>query len=105
MVIFEAFDNELILGKSSIKWRQHNTDMTIAVDWVVKHNFEQTDLLFDITKTIVQDTTDTTYKNFLFNVGWLVWFQRGIFSCISHYKSMADNEASGRGRYGPQGHG
>ena len=30
----------LILGKSPIKWRQH-PDMTIAVDWDVKHQFKQ----------------------------------------------------------------
>ena len=31
-----------MLGKSPIKGRQQ-TDMTIAVDWDVKHQFKQTD--------------------------------------------------------------
>ena len=31
----------LMLGKSPIKWRQR-PDMTIAVDWDVKHQFKQT---------------------------------------------------------------
>ena len=31
----------LMLGKSPIKWRQR-PDMTIAVDWDVKHLFKQT---------------------------------------------------------------
>ena len=30
-----------MLGKSPIKWRQRS-DMTIAVDWDVKHQFKQT---------------------------------------------------------------
>ena len=30
-----------MLGKSPIKWRQR-PDMTIAVDWDVKHQFNQT---------------------------------------------------------------
>ena len=30
-----------MLGKSLIKWRQH-PDITIAVDWDVKHQFKQT---------------------------------------------------------------
>ena len=30
----------LILGKSPIKWRQRH-DMTLAVDWDVKHQFKQ----------------------------------------------------------------
>ena len=34
----------LMLGKSPIKWRQH-PDMTIAVDWDVKHQFKQTNLM------------------------------------------------------------
>ena len=29
-----------MLGKSPIKWRQH-PDMTITVDWDVKHQFKQ----------------------------------------------------------------
>ena len=36
---FECHDI-LMLGKSPIKWRQH-PDMTIAVDWDVKHQFKQ----------------------------------------------------------------
>ena len=32
----------LIFGKSPIKWKQH-CNMTIAVDWDVKHQFKQTD--------------------------------------------------------------
>ena len=31
----------LILGKSPIKWRQR-PDMTLAVDWDVKHQLKQT---------------------------------------------------------------
>ena len=31
----------LMLGKSPIKWRQC-PDMTVAVDWDVKHQFKQT---------------------------------------------------------------
>ena len=37
---FECHDT-LMLSKSPIKWRQC-PDMTIAVDWGVKHNFKQT---------------------------------------------------------------
>ena len=37
---FECHDI-LMLGKSPIKWRQR-PDMTIAVDWDVKHQFNQT---------------------------------------------------------------
>ena len=43
MVIFEALvgcHDILILGKSPIKWRQR-PDMTLAVDWVIKHQFKQ----------------------------------------------------------------
>ena len=46
MVIFQAFVGchaILILGKSPIKWRQR-PDMTLAVDWDVKHQFKQTKL-------------------------------------------------------------
>ena len=32
-----------MLGKGAIKWRQR-PDMTIAVDWDVKHQFKQTKL-------------------------------------------------------------
>ena len=39
---FECHDI-LMLGKSPIKWRQR-LDMTIAVDWDVKHQFKQTKL-------------------------------------------------------------
>ena len=39
---FECHDI-LMLGKSSIKWRQR-PDMTIAVDWDVKHQFKQTNI-------------------------------------------------------------
>ena len=39
--MFEALFDVLILGKSPIKWRQR-PDMTIAVDWNVKHQFKQT---------------------------------------------------------------
>ena len=37
---FECHDI-LMLGKSPIKWRQH-PDMTIAVDWDIKHQIKQT---------------------------------------------------------------
>ena len=43
MVIFEAFvgcHDVLILVKSLMKWRQR-PDMTLAVDWDVKHQFKQ----------------------------------------------------------------
>ena len=43
MVTFEAMfgcHDILLLGKSLIKWRQH-PDMTITVDWGVKHQFKQ----------------------------------------------------------------
>ena len=43
MVIFEALvgcHDILILVKSLIKWRQR-PDMTLAVDWDVKHQFKQ----------------------------------------------------------------
>ena len=45
--IFEALvgcHDILILGKSSTKWRQRHDDMTVAVDWDVKHQFKQTNL-------------------------------------------------------------
>ena len=32
-------------------------------------------------------------------------FRKEYFSCIFHCKPMADNDAPGRGLYGPQGHG
>ena len=35
----------LMLGKSPIKWRQH-PDMTIDVDWDVKHQCKQTNFTF-----------------------------------------------------------
>ena len=44
MVIFEAVfgcHDILIWGKSLIKWGQH-PDMTLAVDWNVKHKLKQT---------------------------------------------------------------
>ena len=44
VVIFQTlvgYDDILIFGKSPIKWRQR-PDMTIAVDWDVKHPFKQT---------------------------------------------------------------
>ena len=41
---FECHDI-LMLGKSPIKWRQC-PDMTIAVDWDVKHQFKQTDKIY-----------------------------------------------------------
>ena len=44
MVRFQAFagcHDILILGKSPIKWRQR-PDMTLSVDWDVKHQFKQT---------------------------------------------------------------
>ena len=31
-------------------------------------------------------------------------FREEIFKCFSRYKPMADNDAPGRGQYGPQGH-
>ena len=40
---FECYDI-LMLGESPIKWRQH-TDMAIAVDWDLKHQFKQTNSL------------------------------------------------------------
>ena len=46
MVIFIALvgcHDILILGKSPIKWRQC-PDMTLAVDWDVKHQFKQTNI-------------------------------------------------------------
>ena len=36
-----------MLGKSPIKWRQR-PDMTIAVDWDVKHQFKQTNNLIQL---------------------------------------------------------
>ena len=44
MVIFKALvgcHDILLLGKSPIKWRKR-PDMTLAVDWDVKHQFKQT---------------------------------------------------------------
>ena len=44
MVIFKArvgCHDILILGKSPIKWRQR-PDLTLAVDWDVKHQFKHT---------------------------------------------------------------
>ena len=41
---FECHDI-LILGNSPIKWRQR-PDMTIAVDWNVKHQFKQNEQTF-----------------------------------------------------------
>ena len=43
IVIFQALvgcDDILILGKSPVKWRQH-PNMTLAVDWDVKHQSRQ----------------------------------------------------------------
>ena len=43
VVIFVALvgcHDILILGKNPIKWRQRS-DMTIAVDWDIKHQFKQ----------------------------------------------------------------
>ena len=43
MVIFQALvgcHGILILSKSPIKWRQR-LDMTLSVDWDVKHQFKQ----------------------------------------------------------------
>ena len=48
MVIFEArvgCHDILILDKSHIKWRQHS-DMTITVDWDLKHQFKQTNISY-----------------------------------------------------------
>ena len=48
MVIFKALFKclaVLILGKSPIKRRQR-PNMTIAVNWDVKHQFKQTNILF-----------------------------------------------------------
>ena len=48
MVIFKAFvvcHDILNLGKSPIKWRQR-PDMTLAVDWDVKHQFKQTNKIY-----------------------------------------------------------
>ena len=42
MAIFQALvgcHDIIILGKSPIKWRQR-PDMTLAVDWDVKHQFK-----------------------------------------------------------------
>ena len=64
--IFEAIldvmnHDVLIFGKSPIKWKQHR-NMTIAVDWDVKHQFKQTDkncyhgvLTISIKNTIVHE--------------------------------------------------
>ena len=53
-----------MLGKSPIKWRQH-PDITIAVDWDVKHQFEQA-----IQQTsILEDRT-----LYLFQLHWLFSF-------------------------------
>ena len=44
VVIFEALvgcHDILILGKSPIIWRQRPDDMNVAVNWNVKHQFEQ----------------------------------------------------------------
>ena len=40
----------LILGRSPIKWRQRR-DMSIAVDWDVKHQFKQSINCFNKVKT------------------------------------------------------
>ena len=50
---FECHDI-LMLGKSPIKWRQR-PDMTIAVDWDVKHQFKQTKSIFVRNQTNVPD--------------------------------------------------
>ena len=34
----------------------------------------------------------------------LVVLEKKIFKCFSHYKPMADNDAPGRGQFGPQSH-
>ena len=41
---FECHDI-LMLGKSTIKWRQR-PDMAFAVDWDVKHQFKQTNSIY-----------------------------------------------------------
>ena len=53
VVIFQALvgcHDILILGKSPIKWRQR-PDMTLAVDWDVKHQLKQTNKHPDESKT------------------------------------------------------
>ena len=50
----------LMLGKSFIKWRQR-PDMTIAVDWDVKHQFKQ---LKNKTKTKKQHISYMDVKAF-----------------------------------------
>ena len=47
MVIFHALvgcHDILILGKSLVKWRQR-PNMTLAVDWDVQHQFNQTNII------------------------------------------------------------
>ena len=60
MVIFQALvgcHDILILGKSPIKWRQR-PDMTVAVDWDVKHQFKQkkTCILYPVVSTTAKYT-------------------------------------------------
>ena len=48
--MFEALfgcHDVLILGKSPMKWRQQS-DMTIVVEWDVKHQFKQTKKLYNL---------------------------------------------------------
>ena len=42
--ILSVMTSLYILGKSPMKWKQH-PDMTIAVDWDIKHPFKQTNTL------------------------------------------------------------
>ena len=48
----------------------------------------------------------TTKRCYILKIKTLgrVVLEKKIFSPFSHYKPMADNDALGRGQFGPQGH-
>ena len=60
-VHFESHDIPM-LGKSPMKWRQR-PDMTIAVDWDVKHQFKQTNKQTKFSLMII-------YSEWLLPVDW-----------------------------------
>ena len=49
----------LMLGKSPIKWRQR-PDMAIAVDWDVKHQFNQTNKIYCIITLLFCSYSEST---------------------------------------------
>ena len=77
MVIIQALVGShdiLILGKSPIEWRQ-GPDMTLAVDWDVKHQFRQTK------PTLICLCTMLYSVNKEYNFLIILQYQRHIKAC------------------------